>query len=218
MKRTSKMDELRWVRLFTGSHIPRYLVDQIAKRDYEIEDFYQFVENNLLRQTQEGPTLNPLFHLWALVNEENLVRGFLWFTIDPLTKDMVIQVYSVDSNYWGSREAIKKLAEHMKEIRRKAKLNKIYWITKFPKHSLKYGFKPSKNVLMEYNEEDEEDGSNIDGGPDTHRKRESTHSRTAELPNKRSGRTGRSGESSLQPVSSADGSAGSPSGVSEGSS
>ena len=162
MKRKSNLDDLRWVRLFTGSHIPRYLVEQISKRDYEIDDLYKFLESNVLKASQEGPTLNPLFHLWALVNPENLVRGFLWFTIDCLSKDMVIQVYSVDSNYWGCKGAILKLADHMKTLRKKGDLNKIYWITKFPKHSIKYGFKPSESVLMEYKEE-EEDGKDNDG-------------------------------------------------------
>ncbi len=162
MKRKGDIEELRWVRLFTPVHIPKYLIEQISKRDYDIEDLYYYMEINCLRSSKEGPTLNPLFHLWALVNPDNIVKGFLWFTIDALTKDIVIQIYSVDSNYWGCKGAVLKLADHLKEIRRKANLNKIYWITKFPKHSYKYGFKQSKSVLMEYNEEDE-NGSDTDG-------------------------------------------------------
>ncbi len=161
MKRKSNLDELRWVRLFTGSHIPRYLVEQIAKRDYEVDDLYTYIEANVLRPTELGPTLNPLFHVWALVNPENLVRGFLWFTIDPLTKDILIQVYSVDSNYWGCKDAVYKLVTHVKDLRKRGGLKKVYWMTKFPKHSLKYGFKPSKCVLMEYNEEEEDGTDNV---------------------------------------------------------
>lgn len=52
--------------------------------------------------------------------------------------------------------AVKKLSEFIKEIRRKGKLNKIFWITNYPRHSERNGFKRSKNVLMEYNEEKEE--------------------------------------------------------------
>ncbi len=163
MKPKGNIEELRWLRLFTGTLIPVYLVEQIAKRDYEVKDLYTYFEENILRMSPDGPTLNPIFNVWGLIDKENLVKGFLWFTIDPLSKDMVIQVYSVDPHYWGCKGAILKLATHMKDQRKKGKLKKVYWITKFPKHSLKYGFKPSKSVLMEYNEEEKEDGQNNDG-------------------------------------------------------
>ncbi len=170
MKRKRNLDELRWVRLFTSSHIPRYLVEQIAKREYKVDDLYTYLEANVLKNSPDGPTLNPLFHIWALVNPENLVKGFLWFAIDPLTLNILIQVYSVDSNYWGSKEAIQKLVDHLRGIRKKAKLKKVYWVTKFPKHSAKHGFKSSDCVLMEYDEEKEKEkknGRNDDGNART---------------------------------------------------
>lgn len=162
MKSKGNIDDLRWLRLFTSDLIPVYLVDQIAKRDYEVKDFYTYLEENILIHSSSSP-LNPLFHVWGLVDKENLVKGFLWFTIVPLSQDMVIQVYSVDSHYWGCKGAILKLIAHMRELRTKGKLKKVYWVTHFPKHSMKYGFKPSKNVLMEYNDEEKEDGSDNDG-------------------------------------------------------
>lgn len=168
MKRKKDINDLRWVRIFTASHIPRYLIEQIAKRDYKVDDLYTYLEANLLIPTQNGPTLNPIFHVWALVDKENLVRGFLWFTVDPLSKDICIQIYSVDPNYWGCKDAVHKLSEHVKAIRNKASLKKIYWITPFPKHSQKYGYKPSSSVLMEYDEDkektkDKKNGESIQG-------------------------------------------------------
>lgn len=180
MKRKGDIETLRWVRLFTPIHIPKYLVEQVAQRDYEVNDLYTYLEINCLRSTQEGPTLNPLFHLWALVDPENHVKGFLWFTVDSLSKDIVIQVYSVDTNFWGCKGAVLKLAEHIKDIRKKACLNKIYWITKFPKHSFKYGFKPSKSVLMEYTEE-EENGTNVEGRIDPRSEHKPSESGTTKL-------------------------------------
>lgn len=161
MKGKKDIQELRWVRLFTASHIPLYLIEQIYKKEYNEEDLYKYLDKNCLIPTPDGPTLNPFFHLWSLVDPQNLVKGFLWFTVDPLTKDIVIQIYSVERNYWGTKGAIEKLSDHLKEIRQKAQLNKIYWITKCPKHSYKYGFKQSKSVLMEYSEKD--DGFDING-------------------------------------------------------
>lgn len=159
MNHEKKIEELRWVRLFTPIHIPKYLVEQVRDRDYGVEEFYKYHESNCLLTGADGPSLNPFSHLYVLADPENLVKGFLWFVVDPLTKDLVIQTFSMDKDYWYKGKAVSKLAKHIKDIRRKGKLNKIYWITNYPKHSERYGFKRSRGVLMEYTEE--KDGSNI---------------------------------------------------------
>ena len=145
-----KIEELRWVRIFTIEHLPNYLVEQVRHRTYSIEEFYKFQQLNLLMQGEEGIKLNPFNHIYILADKENLVKGFAWITIDPLSKDIFIQTYSVDKEYWGRGQAVKKLADHIKDLRVKAKLNKIFWLTPYPKHSMRYGFKASKQVLMEY--------------------------------------------------------------------
>lgn len=157
------IDELRWVRLFTPIHIPKYLVEQVRDRDYEVDEFYFYLEGSCIRQTPEGPTLNPFSHLYVLVDPDHVVKGFLWFVVDPLTKDVVIQTFSIDKEYWFKGKAVSKLSSHIKDIRRKGKLNKIYWITNYPKHSERHGFKRSKGVLMEYTEE-QENGQNTTWG------------------------------------------------------
>ena len=159
-------ENLRWVRVFTPIHIPKYLVEQIKHRDYEVDDFYKYQEASCIRMTENGPSLNPYNHLYILADEENLTKGFLWFTVNPLSKDLCINNYSIDKMYWNRGKAISKVATFIKDIKEKAKLKKICWITNYPKHSLKYGFKHSKSVLMEYSGE-EEDGKNIDGRNDT---------------------------------------------------
>jgi hypothetical protein len=148
--------ELRWVRVFTPTHIPKSLVEQVKDRDYTVEDFYRYQEINCLRNTPEGPTLNPLNHLYVLVDKENLTKGFVWFTIDTLSKDIYIHTFSMDKEYWFQGKVVFKLAEFIKDFKKKAKLKKVYWITNYPKHSMRHGFETSKAVLMEYT--GEEDG------------------------------------------------------------
>lgn len=147
------IDELRWVRVFTPIHIPKVLVEQVRDKDFTVEDFYKYQEMVCLQNGNEGPVLNPLNHLYVLVNDENLTKGFVWFIVDPLTKDLVINTVSVDKEYWNNGKAIKKGLEFIKGIRDKAKLNKIYWITNHPKHAERYGCVKSKSILMEYKEE-----------------------------------------------------------------
>lgn len=156
MSDENNFEDLRWVRIFTPDHIPRYLVEQVRDRDYTVEDFYKYQELNCTRNDEDGMKLNPFSHLYVLVNNENIVKGFLWFVVDPLTKDLVIQTYSVDKEYWLKGKAVSKLAKHIKDIRKKGNLNKIYWVTNYPGHAQRNGFKRSKSILFEYNPADEE--------------------------------------------------------------
>lgn len=153
MSEDKDVKDLRWIRVFTPIHIPKYLIDQIKHRDWTVEDYVKYHEINCLTESESGPALNPFSHLYVLVNSDNVTKGFLWFTIEPLSKDVIIQNYSVDKEYWGKGRAVEKLADHIKFIKKKASLNKVYWITNYPKHSEKYGFKQSKSILMEYSEE-----------------------------------------------------------------
>lgn len=151
---SGNMDELRWIRVFSPLHIPKYLVENVRDKDFTVDEFYKYQEINCLRETEEGPTLNPFSHLYVLSDKDYVVKGFLWFVVDPLTKDLVIQNYSVDPEYWYHGKAVEKLSKFIKDIVKKANLKKVYWVTKFPKHSKRYGFKESEHILMEYSEEE----------------------------------------------------------------
>jgi len=160
-------NELKWMRVFSPVHIPRYLVEQVKQREFTVDDFYKYQELHCLIQGKDGPTLNPLNHLYVLSDEENIVKGFLWFVINPLTNDMIINTFSIDDDYWWKGKAVKMLSEFVKKLMKKLKLKKVYWITNYPKHSERHGFKRSKSVLMEYMEEEDGERNDMAGRPTT---------------------------------------------------
>jgi hypothetical protein len=145
-----KLNDLRWIRVMTPMLVPRYLVEQIKDRDYSIDDFFKFQELNCLTYENGKPTLNPLNHLYVLANPDNIVKGYLWFIIDPLTKDIILNTFSIDKEYWFLGLAVKKLVAFMKENMLSLGLKRVFWINKYPKHSEKYGFKKSKYSIMQY--------------------------------------------------------------------
>lgn len=145
--------------------VPRYLVEQVRDREWTVDDFYKYQGLNCLVHDQSGSKLNPFNHLYVLADSENLVKGMLWFVIDPLSKDIVVNTFSVDKEYWNTGEAVRLLADHVKEVAKKLKIRKVYWITNYPKHSERYGFKRSKSVLMEYDREKEEEREDETGPP-----------------------------------------------------
>lgn len=143
-------EDLEFVRIFTPHHIPRYLVEQIKHRDYEVDEFYVYLDAIGLRQTKEGPALNPFCHMYVLIDSNKIAQGFLWMTIDPLTKDLIIHNFSIDPKYWCKGKAIEKLTGFLKTLLNKIHIKKVYWTTNCPKACERYGFKASKFTLMEY--------------------------------------------------------------------
>lgn len=142
--------KLKFVRIFDPIHIPKYLVEQIKNRDYEIDDFYNYQKEINLISDNGDIKLNPLNHLYVLVNEENEVKGFVWFSVNPLSKSIFINNFSMHKGYWNKGKAIEFLRDFVLNILKKAKLKQILWHTNYPKHFEKYGFKKSKSILMEY--------------------------------------------------------------------
>jgi len=203
MKEHDKINNLRWVRVFTPVHIPNYLVEQVRDRDYTVKDFYAYQEQSCLRMTKEGPSLNPLNHLYVLANDENITKGFVWFTIDSLSKDICIHTFSMDKDYWIKGKAVEKLSNFIKEIRRKAKLNKVYWVTNYPKHSERHGFRRSKSVLMEFTEE--EDGQDLIGRSKPREKYIVANAGATTVPRRdsRESRTGTASRECIQPIPAA---------------
>ena len=155
MKNHKEIDSLKWIRLMTPIHIPRYLVDQVKDRDFSVDRFYKYQEEACIIKEGNSFRINPLNHLWALVNQENEVKGFVWFTIDVLSENICIHTYSIDPDFWFQNKAVGKLADFIKGYMKEAQMKRVFWISKYPKHQQKYGFKPSKHVLMEYTEEED---------------------------------------------------------------
>lgn len=142
--------KLKFVRIFDPIHIPKYLVEQIKQRDYDIDDFYSYQKQSNIVIEDGKTNLNPLNHLYVLVNDENEVKGFAWFTINPLSKSLFINNFSMNKDYWHKGKAIEQLKDYVVKVMKKAKLKQILWHTNYPKHFEKYGFKKSKSILMEY--------------------------------------------------------------------
>lgn len=148
-------EALRFIRVFTPMHVPKVLIEQVRDRTYEVEDWYRYQELICMRQTPNGPQLNPLSMLYVIADEGNKVVGMLWCEVDALGKTLVVQTFSMDKRYWMRGKAVALLAKKAKEIAKECKLKVIKWLNNYPKHSERYGFKRSKTVLMEWCEEDD---------------------------------------------------------------
>lgn len=146
---------LRWVRVMTPMFIPKPLVRQVRDREFETDDFYKYLDAMCTIKGPEGLSFNPYCHLYVLVDEKQFVKGFLWFDVDPLSKDIVVNTYSVHPSLWCKGAAIKMATDLLQSFMKGAKLKKVIWFTNYPWHYERYGFKRSKSVLMEYEDGEE---------------------------------------------------------------
>lgn len=151
--------ELKWIRIFTPVHIPKYLVEQVKSREFSIDNFYRHQEAACTYVDNTGNrAVSPLNHLYVLSDENYKVVGFLWFVIDDLCQTLIVQNFSIDRRFWGKGKAIELASKHIKEIVKNAKLKKVYWVTNRPRVFEKAGFTRAKDTIMEWDPEGEKDG------------------------------------------------------------
>lgn len=142
--------ELKWVRIFDPVHIPREYVEQIKERQFSTDKFFALQKSACVNEINGNLILNPFNLLFVLADGGNIVKGFCWMVVDQLSNALIINTFSIDKEYWGNGKAVQSLESKAKHLQEGAKLDRIYWITRCPKHSERHGFKRSKHVLMEY--------------------------------------------------------------------
>jgi hypothetical protein len=147
---TPDFSSLRFIRVFTPDHIPRYLVEQLKDRAFEVDRFYEYLNIECIVNTDAGPKLNQYNFLYVVATPENKVVGFLWAVIDPLGNNLIINNFSMDREYWYRGRSVRLLEAKAKELQATYETKNIFWFTRYPKHSKYYGFKESSYILMEY--------------------------------------------------------------------
>ena len=143
----SEMTDLKFVKLKIPNLIPKELIEEVKGRTFSPDQFIAYQE------TQKD---NPNNHLFVLINSDKKIQGYLWAETNLLDKSLFINTFSVNKQYWGKGEAIKCVIPFLVELKKKTKAPHVFWITTNVKFFEKKGFKRSKNVLMEYQEEIEQ--------------------------------------------------------------
>jgi N-acetylglutamate synthase-like GNAT family acetyltransferase len=141
-KKDEKIDTLEFVRLKIPKLIPKDLIENVKGRTFTTEQFYEY-------QTKQVG--NPYNFLYALVDKDKKIHGYLWAETNLLDGSLFVNTFSVSKEHWGKGEAIEKVCEFLKVLKKTSKASRVFWVTTNEKFFIKKGFKKSKNVLMEYN-------------------------------------------------------------------
>ena len=137
-----KIDTLKFVKLKIPELIPYDLIEGVKGRTFTPEQFYKY---------QKAQVSNPYNYLYALIDEHNMIHGYLWAEMNTLDGSLFINTFSINKEYWGKGKAIPKLITFLKELKTRIKATRVFWCTTNEKFFIKNGFKRSKISLMEYN-------------------------------------------------------------------
>ncbi len=121
--------------------IPKYLLEQVRDLPWEVEDFYR------QWRLYEGP----FQFLYALVNEEKLVKGVLWLSVMPMSRVLYVNLVSLDREYQSQGYMQSLIIPFIRKVRATMDLKKIVWHASgsHVKAFTRYGFKPSVYTMME---------------------------------------------------------------------
>ena len=135
MEEEKRNNLMKHIRTYDINLVPRYLFEQV-ERDWDVNRIYELA--NFINT-------NPTMLLWTFINDDHIIKGVLWCTINLLNNSVFINVLSVDREYRG-----KKLYSPMAvKILNDAGFEKIRWITTRANGFERLGYKKSDFVLME---------------------------------------------------------------------
>ena len=148
--------DLQIERFYDFKFIPCYLIDQMQDKNYSADRLYQL-----------GPLLvrNPLNYLYVLTDQDHVIKGVLFCSVEGLSQQMHINIFSVDPEYQVQgtdnktrdfivrfvKDLIKELNES--ELYQKIGLkllDTISAITTHPKAWEQTGWKRSKQIIMKH--------------------------------------------------------------------
>jgi len=141
-EKMANIDDLEFVRLFLPRLIPVELIENVKGRTFTPEQFYDY---------QEDQRNNPQNYLYALVDNQKKIHGYLWAESNSLDGSLFVNTFSVSKKYWGKGAAIERVTNFLHQLTDRLNPPKVFWVTTNEKFFLKHGFKRSKNILMEYN-------------------------------------------------------------------
>ena len=86
-------------------------------------------------------------HLYAFADKENIIQGFFWADVNPISNSLGIHVMSVNKVYWGTG-VLPAIVDFAKILIKTLKLDEVTWVTTRPKAFERIGMKYSKQVMM----------------------------------------------------------------------
>jgi hypothetical protein len=89
---SEKIDTLEFVKLKIPKLIPTHLIESVKGRTFTPEQFIKY---------QEAQLDNPYNYLYALIDEDKKIQGYLWAEINILDGSLFVNTFSITKEFWG---------------------------------------------------------------------------------------------------------------------
>ena len=137
---------LKYVALNDFSLVPRPLIEQIKPAIPDIDRLYA-----VMQACGESPSFWAINFVGVFADHQHMVKGFMWFTLNPVTRYLTCNCLSVDREYQG-RIVVGEAKNIARKLMRDTRAAKLVFQTSRPKAFAKAGFKRAESVLMELEE------------------------------------------------------------------
>lgn len=128
--------------LYDPRLIPRYLLEQIKPRTFDIDQWYK----QMIQLKKDGDISNIYM---AMLDDTYQIKGAAWCVIEPMEKVLFINFLTIDRQYQGNGAIMESFVPFIARIMDGLGLEKAEWRSTRPHAYEKYGFHQSKNVLLE---------------------------------------------------------------------
>lgn len=136
-----ELKQLQFVKLKIPRLIPRELIESVKGRTFSVDSFYEF---------QEAQADSPYNFLYVLIDNHKKIHGYLWAEQSMLDGSLFVNTFSITKDYWGKGKGVRLAIDFLKNLQDCKRFPRIFWITTNSRFFSKQGFRPSKQVLMEY--------------------------------------------------------------------
>jgi len=134
-------NELTIIPLPDARLVPRYLLEQVKDRDWDVDEWYAY------QAKLQGHVENLVL---GLVDKDHQIKGMVWITVDGFSKWLFINTFTVDKKYQRMSKLIKFVKRYIKDLSIKLGIKRALWAARRTKALERYGFKCSEYQLMEH--------------------------------------------------------------------
>jgi hypothetical protein len=131
---------LQFTRINNADIIPVKLIEQV-KENPDVKRFY-----NYMSLAVQSPTCL----LYALIDEEHCIQGYLWCEVQLLSEELFVNTYSVYPEYRERNDVLEIAVSYIKRLAKELKLKKICWMSDCHRTFKSMGFEESSQKIFEY--------------------------------------------------------------------
>jgi len=137
---------LRYTPVNDAALLPRYLIEQIKPAVPDIDRLY-----NVLKAASSSESFWSINFIGVFADHEHIIKGFMWFTLNPITRVLHCHMLSVDKEY-QNRGILSEAKNIGKKLMREVGAAKLTLATRSPKAFERVGLKRSEMTVMELEE------------------------------------------------------------------